>query len=87
MLGISGFFKNIQNVFAKEVFLRTAIGEIIKKQTGFDLKIEDITCKSGTIKIKTTNSSALSAIYIKKNRILEEIRQVSRQDFFDIRSS
>lgn len=72
MFGISGFFKNIQNSFTKEVVLRNSIKEVIKKYTGADIPIENIVCKNGVVNLKNTNSSALSAIFIKKSKILSE---------------
>lgn len=73
MFGISGFFKNIQNAFTKEVFLRMSIKEAIKKQVGIDIPIEEIACKNGIVTIKKANSSLMSAIYIKKTKILEDL--------------
>lgn len=72
MFGISSFFKNIQNAFTKEVFLRMNIKEVIKKHTGEDLPIENIVCKNGIVSINKTNSAVLSSIYIKKNKILAD---------------
>jgi len=80
MFGISGFFKNIQNSFTKEVVLRSLIKQAIKKHTGADIPIENIVCKNGVVNLKNTNSSALSAIFIKKNQILSELK-----DIIDIR--
>jgi hypothetical protein len=77
MFGISGFFKNIQNSFTKEVVLRSSIKEVIKKYTGADIPIENIVCKNGVVNLKNTNSSALSAIFIKKNQILGELKDIS----------
>ncbi len=73
MFGISGFFKNIQNAFTKEVLLRMSIKEAIKKHVGVEIKIEDIACKNGIITIKQANSSLLSTIFIKKTKILAEL--------------
>lgn len=77
MFGISGFFKNIQNSFTKEVFLRTTIKDVIKKHTGADIPIENITCKNGVINLKKTNPVILSVVFIKKNQILGELREFS----------
>lgn len=73
MFGISGFFKNIQNAFTKEVLLRMSIKEVIKKHVGVEIKIEDIVCKNGIITIKQANPSLLSTIFIKKTKILAEL--------------
>ncbi len=74
MFGISEFFKRVQNSFTKEVLSRTAIKEAIKKVTGIDIAIEDINQKDGIVMLKKLDSAARSVIFIKKNRILEEIR-------------
>jgi len=73
MFGISGFFKNIQNTFTKEVVLRTTIKNIIKKHTEIDIPIENITYRNSIINLKNINSSALSVIFIKKTKILEDL--------------
>jgi hypothetical protein len=73
MFGISGFFKNIQNAFTKEVVLRMKIKEIINKHTGADLPIENIQCKNGVVTVNKANSSVLSVIYIKKNKIITDL--------------
>ncbi|MFA6554448.1 MAG: hypothetical protein WCS89_02975 [Candidatus Paceibacterota bacterium] len=85
MLGISGFFKNIQNSFTKEVVLRTTIKEIIKKHTGVDIPIESITCKGETVALKNVNQSALSVIFIKKQKILEDLKNSGVKIITDVR--
>jgi len=86
MFGISGFFKNIQNAFTKEVVLRTEIKDVIKKCVGLELQIENISCKNGVITLKNLNSSASSAIFIKKNKILEMLKQEYKREYVrDIR--
>jgi hypothetical protein len=76
MFGITDFFKNIQNAFTKEILLRTKIKEIIEKQTGISIPIENIVYKNEVVSLKKTNSSILSVIYIKKAKILEELKSV-----------
>lgn len=76
MFGITDFFKNIQNAFTKEIVLRTKIKEIIEKQTGISIPIENIVYKNEVVSLKKTNSSILSVIYIKKAKILEELKSV-----------
>ena len=77
MFGISGFFKNIQNSFTKEVVLRTKIKETIKIHTKADIPIENISCKNGVINLKNTSSAALSVIFIKKSQILNDLKEFS----------
>ncbi len=76
MFGITDFFKNIQNAFTKEILLRTKIKEIVEKQTGISIPIENIVYKNEVVSLKKTNSSILSVIYIKKAKILEELKSV-----------
>lgn len=86
MLGLSGFFKNIQNAFTKEIILRTEIKDVIKKQANIDTQIENISCKNGVITLKNLNSSALSTIFIKKTKILTSLKQDYKRDYLiDIR--
>lgn len=76
MFGITDFFKNIQNAFTKEILLRTKIKEIVEKQTEISIPIENIVYKNEVVSLKKTNSSILSVIYIKKAKILEELKSV-----------
>ena len=85
MLGLSGFFKNIQNAFTKEVVLRTAIQKTIKNQVGLEIPLENIVCKNGIVSLKNVNSSALSAIFIKKEKIIKEIKENEQVSVVDIR--
>jgi len=85
MLGLSGFFKNIQNAFTKEVVLRTAIQKTIKNQVGLEIPLENIVCKNGVVGLKNVNSSALSAIFIKKEKIIKEIKEKEQVFVVDIR--
>ena len=85
MFGISGFFNNIQNAFTKEVVLRTAIKEAIKKFTGAEIPIQNIVCKDGVVNLKNTNSALLSVIFIKKNKIIEELKTNQNKNIVDIR--
>lgn len=74
MIGLSGFFKNIQNAFTKEVVLRTSIKEAIKKCANIDIPIENISCKGSTVNLKNINQVVISQIFIKKQKILEELK-------------
>ena len=74
MFGIGGFFKKIQNSFAKEFLVREAVREAILKQTGADLPLSVINFRSSTVILGSGVSQSLkSAIYIKKTSILKEI--------------
>lgn len=73
MFGLSQFFSNIQKTFAKEFFVRNAIKDSIKNQTNIDLKIEDISVSDGVISIKRQGPAVLSAIFIKKPKIIQAL--------------
>jgi hypothetical protein len=73
MLNIGEFFKRIKGSFAKEIFVRNAIKEAVKKYTGADIQIEDISFKGSTVMLKNVNQSARSTIFIKKHAIIKEV--------------
>ena len=73
MFGISGFFKNINNAFTKEIVLRTAVRDSIKKYANVDVALEDVDCKRAIVTLKKVNQAAFSTIFIKKQKILDEI--------------
>ncbi len=85
MFGLSGFFNNIQNSFTKEVVLRTTIKDSIKKFTNIDIKIENIVYKNELVNLKKVNSAELSVIYIKKQKILEDLKEQTKTIIKDIR--
>lgn len=81
MFEISNFFKKIQNSFSKEVVFRTEIKKTIKEYVGIDIDIENISCKNGIINLKNINQTALSAVFIKKTKILETLRQFYKREY------
>ena len=86
MFNISHFFNKLQNSFTKEIFIRSVIREAMKKQTGADIPIEQISVKSGVIFLKNVNSSARAAIFMKKQAILSEIEAANTgKTFTDLR--
>ncbi|MCX6706155.1 MAG: DNA polymerase III subunit beta [Candidatus Woesebacteria bacterium] len=70
----------VQNSFTKEVVLRTTIKEAIKKHVGIDIPIENISPKNGIVTLKNISQSARSAIFIKKQKILGELKEVGILD-------
>ena len=76
MFGIGHFFQRIQNKYTKELFLRQAIIEAIKKHVGIDIDVKDIAIKNGLIILANTNQSVKSVLYIKKSAILREINSL-----------
>jgi hypothetical protein len=73
MIGIADFFKKIKGSFAKEVFVRNAIKEAVKKYAGADVNIEDVSFQGSTAILKNINQSARSTVFIKKHSIIKEI--------------
>ena len=79
MFGIGQSFKRIQNTRTKKVLIVLAVKEAIKKHVGVDISEGDIVVRSNWVALNNTNQSLRSAIYIKKERMLEEIN--SKQGF------
>jgi hypothetical protein len=72
MIGISDFFKRIQNSFSKEVFVRNIIKDCTKKHTSADIALVDISFQGSTVMLKNINQSARSTIFIKKHSIIKD---------------
>jgi len=73
MFGIGDFFKRIQGGFAKELFLRKAIADAVKKCANIDVAVEDMSVKDGIVNLNKISQAARSVIFIKKQAILAEI--------------
>jgi len=75
MLGIGEFFKKIQSVRTREVLIRTTIQQAIKKHTGVEISLDAMSFSGDAVVLKLANSSFKSALFIKKNAIIEEINR------------
>ena len=73
MLRISELFSRIKNAHTKEGLIRGAIRDSIKKISNIDIPVESISMRSATVTLKDVNQSDRSTIFIKKQRILEDI--------------
>ena len=73
MLGIHKFFEKINGAFGKEIVLRSAISNSVKKIIGADVKIEDITVKNEIAELKNVSQTVKSVIFTKMPKVLEEI--------------
>ena len=73
MIGISELFKRIKGLHAREVLVRAAIQEAIKKHTGADISLDSISFASDAVVLKNVSSALKSAIFIKRSSILNEI--------------
>ncbi len=76
MFGIGDFFKRIQNSYGKEIFIRSAVQNAIKKYTGSEVPIKDMTFKGEVVTLSNISQSLRSVLYIKKQNILKEINSV-----------
>ena len=51
MFNIGGFFNKIQNVYTRDVSLRTVAQQTIKENIGIDIPIEKITYEDAVLKV------------------------------------
>lgn len=72
MKGIGTFFEKFKSSAVKEIKKRVAISNILKKEIGEEIPIENISISNGVIKIKSS-SMIKSQIFIKKIAILRVI--------------
>ena len=73
MLKISDFFKRIQNRHTQELFIRSVIQSALKSCAGVEVKIEAIRISSSTVTLKGVSQSERSQVFIKKQKIIDEI--------------
>lgn len=73
MKGIAELFARIKNVQAKEVFMRTAVQQALKKAANIDCVVDDISFKGAVVQIKNMSQTAKSQLFMKKGAVLKEI--------------
>ena len=73
MFNIGQFFKKIQNRHTQELFIRSTIQESISRSVGVKIPLEDIVISSGIVTLKNINSGLKSVIFIKKQKILDDV--------------
>jgi len=78
MQGLSDFFKRVQNSFTKELFLRGIVRDAIKKIANIEIAVEDISFKGESVFVSKLNSSAKTALFIKKQDILKELNEIQK---------
>ncbi|HEY4494803.1 MAG TPA: hypothetical protein VJC02_01730 [Candidatus Paceibacterota bacterium] len=78
MKSLEGFFDKFRNRVIVEVQNRVYIAEIIKKNVGVDIEIENIGIVSGIVTLKNCNHSLKNEIYIKKEKILKDLNKKIR---------
>lgn len=78
MFSIGDFFKRIQSVQSKEIYIRSVVQDVIKKHVGVEIPINDISFKSDVVNLKNISSAAKSALFIKRNAVIKEINEVQQ---------
>ena len=73
MFGIGEFFKKIQSSYTKEIFARSVIKGSVKKFTGADIPLESVSIRDGVATLRGISQSLRSAIYIKKQAIIDDM--------------
>ncbi|MEA2715048.1 MAG: hypothetical protein QOG91_76 [Candidatus Parcubacteria bacterium] len=76
MIGIREFFKKISDARAREVMVRTAVRDAIKKHAAAEVPVEHISFRAGIAILGGVSQAARSTIFVKKPAILEEIAQL-----------
>jgi uncharacterized protein (UPF0210 family) len=72
MQRVGGFFEKFNSKITKQVQNLAFICETIKKHTGIEVEMKQISISNGILKIKTS-SLEKNEIFIKKSRILKEL--------------
>jgi len=74
-VSVSNFFSRYRNLKPPAEFLKSEISLIIKDVLGVLLEPEEISIKGGVISIKTKNPLIKNSIFLKKEKILESLKQ------------
>jgi hypothetical protein len=69
MKGINHLFEKVKSSAVREVQKRSLVSELIKKEVGQEVPIENISFKEGVLFIKTS-SIIKNQIFIKKNKLI-----------------
>ena len=83
MFNIRDFLKKATNKQTKNLFFRKVVEETLKRHVNIEVPPESISIKSSIIGIKNISQGARSAIFIKKQAILEDLNKV--QDIFKVK--
>ncbi|HEX7724295.1 MAG TPA: hypothetical protein VF438_00975 [Candidatus Paceibacterota bacterium] len=73
MKSIGDLFARIKNVQAKELFMRAAVQQALKKAANIDCDTKDISFKNFSVQIKNASQTAKTQLFLKKAAILKEI--------------
>lgn len=69
----SGFLERFKKIKPPKKFLQEEILKILQDKINFPFKQEDIEIKGNTILIKTDNHSLKNEIFLKREKILNEL--------------
>ncbi|GEM_PF-602453 len=75
MFNISQFLNRIRGTQGKQILQRNIVRNVVLKNIGIDIPAENITIKSAVIFLNNISQSAKSAVYVKKQIILNEINK------------
>ena len=73
MKKIDGFLKRFEKITIPDESVRLKTAEILSSEFGEEIKKEDISVKNGIIFIKTKDASLKSDIFLKKQKIIDNI--------------
>jgi hypothetical protein len=76
MWNIAAFLEKYKNVGVRELVFKEALAHSIQEETGAAVDVKNIDIKDGIVRIKTSPAQR-SAIFIKKEKILEKTAQKS----------
>ena len=74
MFNINQLLDRMRILRNSDIGLRVSVQTALKKCVGVDVPVESVLIKSGKVSLKNLPSAAKSEIFLKKSRILEEIK-------------
>ncbi len=78
MLQISSFLKKFQRFGRPDIATREASSSVIKEYIGFEITPKDISIKNGIVYLKNPPPVVKSEIFIKRDRIIDKIINISK---------
>ena len=84
MFNIAEYLTKFKNIGQSEKLLKEAIISVIKEVVGINLQLKEITIKGGEIVFKIS-PAVKNAIYIKKESILNKIKEKNIENINNIR--
>ncbi len=83
---LSSFLEKFKKFSRPDIVVREKTAEAIKKEIGREINEKDIRVKNGIIFLNIYNSSLKNEIFLKKNKILDIVRDLtSNKNIFDIK--